>query len=77
MKGVCRVCGCTEERACEGGCYWVDSKKELCSACSIRGDEELEEKEVIQLSEKKDRFELLRENMKSQGIEPPERSDED
>lgn len=28
---ICRVCGCTEERACEGGCTWVAA--DLCSAC--------------------------------------------
>lgn len=30
----CRVCGCTEERACpvEGGCYWVEDT--LCSGCA-------------------------------------------
>ncbi len=28
---VCRVCGCSELNACEGGCSWVE--KDLCSAC--------------------------------------------
>lgn len=28
---VCQVCGCTNERACPGGCYWVAHDK--CSAC--------------------------------------------
>jgi len=28
---ACRVCGCTQERACPGGCYWVED--DLCSAC--------------------------------------------
>ena len=27
----CRICGCTNERACPGGCYWVE--RDLCSAC--------------------------------------------
>ena len=27
----CRVCGCTWNNACEGGCYWVES--DLCSKC--------------------------------------------
>lgn len=27
----CRVCGCTDDHACPGGCYWVE--KDLCSAC--------------------------------------------
>lgn len=29
---TCRVCGCTDDRACEGGCSWVDS--DLCSTCA-------------------------------------------
>lgn len=29
--GVCRVCGCTDDRACPGGCYWVEP--DLCSRC--------------------------------------------
>lgn len=28
---TCRQCGCTDERACAGGCSWVDV--DLCSAC--------------------------------------------
>ncbi len=28
---ACRVCGCTDDRACPGGCYWAD--EDLCSAC--------------------------------------------
>jgi len=28
---VCRVCGCTEERACWGGCFWVEA--DMCNAC--------------------------------------------
>ena len=31
-KQQCRVCGCTEDRACPGGCSWVE--KDLCSACT-------------------------------------------
>lgn len=27
----CRVCGCTEAFACEGGCHWAEA--DLCSAC--------------------------------------------
>jgi hypothetical protein len=29
--GVCRVCGCTDDRACPGGCFWVEP--DLCSSC--------------------------------------------
>lgn len=27
----CRICGCTNYRACLGGCYWVEP--DLCSQC--------------------------------------------
>ena len=34
-KDVCRVCGCTEEQACSGGCFWIekDGDNSICSAC--------------------------------------------
>lgn len=35
MKGVCSVCGCTEDNACvtdTGPCSWVT--EDLCSACA-------------------------------------------
>jgi hypothetical protein len=28
---ACRVCGCTDDRACPGGCWWA--AEDLCSAC--------------------------------------------
>ena len=28
---VCRECGCTDELACPGGCFWVGAG--LCSRC--------------------------------------------
>ena len=27
----CRKCGCTDDRACPGGCWWV--AEDLCSSC--------------------------------------------
>lgn len=30
----CRVCGCTDKCACDGGCYWVEP--DLCSSCVPR-----------------------------------------
>lgn len=30
---ACKVCGCTDDRACPGGCYWVSLDPPLCSAC--------------------------------------------
>lgn len=31
--GACRWCGCTYERACAGGCSWVNRQQTLCSGC--------------------------------------------
>ena len=35
----CRICGCTENNACEGGCYWVED--DLCSKCVGKVKEEI------------------------------------
>lgn len=32
-EGICRVCGCTDEWGCDGGCSWVDAEHTLCSEC--------------------------------------------
>jgi NTP pyrophosphatase (non-canonical NTP hydrolase) len=29
----CRICGCTQNHACPGGCYWVED--DLCSQCAV------------------------------------------
>lgn len=29
---VCRYCGCSDDRACPGGCWWV--AEDVCSACA-------------------------------------------
>jgi hypothetical protein len=34
MPGVCRVCGCDDDNACSGGCFWVDAEHMLCSQCA-------------------------------------------
>lgn len=38
MRGVCKVCGCTEMDPCfnpdYGCCWWVDDSHELCSHCA-------------------------------------------
>lgn len=31
---TCRICGCTEDRACEGGCFWVEDPENLGDLCS-------------------------------------------
>ena len=28
---TCRICGCTQNNACKGGCFWVEDN--LCSKC--------------------------------------------
>ena len=33
---ICRICGCTDERACPGGCHWMDAQHTVCSACEDR-----------------------------------------
>jgi hypothetical protein len=32
VAGECRICGCTNERGCAGGCIWVEPN--LCSRCA-------------------------------------------
>lgn len=34
---TCRVCGCTDEQCCPGGCWWVEDPAggDLCSRCAI------------------------------------------
>lgn len=36
---TCRVCGCTEDRPCPGGCWWVSDPMmgDLCSSCPAEG----------------------------------------
>lgn len=37
---TCRICGCIEDNACEGGCSWVE--EDLCSACVDAKDENVD-----------------------------------
>ena len=37
MTGKCRVCGCIDDQACEGGCTWVEP--DLCSKCAANIEE--------------------------------------
>lgn len=40
QKGICRVCGCSEDNACYnpqcGSCSWVDETETLCSHCHLK-----------------------------------------
>jgi hypothetical protein len=33
---TCRICGCDEQHACKGGCFWVED--DLCSQCQEKLD---------------------------------------
>lgn len=33
--GRCAACGCTDTKACPGGCSWVDRAHHVCSACAL------------------------------------------
>lgn len=38
MKGVCKVCGCTDDNACmtdDGPCHWITMDQNWCSACAL------------------------------------------
>jgi hypothetical protein len=34
----CRVCGCTQERACPGGCGWARGEGNLCTICAAAAE---------------------------------------
>ncbi len=34
--GVCNLCGCTDDHACDGGCAWVDDEHTICTRCVER-----------------------------------------
>ncbi len=33
--GTCWICGCTQDRACPGGCAWANLQRTVCTSCSI------------------------------------------
>ena len=33
-RGICKVCGCTDEHGCVMGCSWTDRERTLCSECA-------------------------------------------
>lgn len=32
---ACGTCGCTEDRACPGGCAWYSTDPPLCTKCYV------------------------------------------
>ncbi len=43
----CRVCGCTENKACPGGCWWVEEY--LCSSCKNKSLKKATRTEILNL----------------------------
>lgn len=39
LSGVCKYCRCTDNRACWGGCDWIDQEHTVCSKCVEKCDE--------------------------------------
>lgn len=33
VAGVCRKCGCTDDKACPSGCAWADTTRTICTHC--------------------------------------------
>jgi hypothetical protein len=54
----CRACGCTESRACEGGCYWLGPG--LCSRCGERIKREKRDREDVEWLRAHERRQLAR-----------------
>jgi len=54
MRGTCKICGCTEKKACNhpdfGPCWWVDDDQDLCSHCCI---DELKDDPAVESPEKR------------------------
>jgi hypothetical protein len=50
---TCRICGCDDEHACEGGCMWVPDPAggDLCSTCWLAAFEALQRQMTGQASE--------------------------
>ena len=47
----CWVCGCTDDHACEGGCYWVIPG--LCSRCAERMEDQEQKETLIDFLQRK------------------------
>lgn len=35
-QDYCRICGCTNDRACIGRCGWADKRHTVCTRCAER-----------------------------------------
>lgn len=58
-KGICMVCACTDEEACEEGCAWANVNRTICTACAPLTHIERDEKRALAMTELVMRFEAL------------------
>ena len=40
IMAACRLCGCTDDVACPGGCWWIE--EDLCNRCGEEAKNEIE-----------------------------------
>lgn len=59
MKGVCKVCACSEADACDDGCGWANRSQTLCTACEGLTEAERAEKREINRADLVMRLETL------------------
>jgi len=52
-SGTCRLCGCTEEKFCPGGCAWTDKTKTICTACQMAKEHLWEKQNLITVASTK------------------------
>jgi hypothetical protein len=49
--GKCVGCGCTDERACEEGCAWIDPSRLLCTACVARALDAIDPRGRVEMTD--------------------------
>jgi len=59
IRGMCKVCACTEAEACEEGCGWTDASQTLCTACAPLSDAERAAKRSANLAELGERLMMI------------------
>lgn len=62
-KGICFVCGCTQEDACDEGCGWANIKQTLCTACAPLDESERRKKRAENLTELATRRDMVRDEL--------------
>jgi hypothetical protein len=62
--GICFVCGCVQNDACEEGCGWANVKKTLCTACKPLNEAARRTKRNERLRELVQRHEIMAEELR-------------